>query len=71
MNILDLLKDLDKNQIEIREINTDIEKKQIELLLKVYDLEYILKAHEILRKHAQIFISQGYNISVKYAISVK
>lgn len=70
MNVLDLMKDLDNKQIQVKGLNVDYDNKQIELLLKMYNLEYILTAHEILRNHADIFISDGFGISVKYEISI-
>ena len=70
MNVLDLLNDLDNEKIQIKGLNIDFDNKKIDLILEVYKLEDILNAHEILKKRGIIFISKGFDISVKYGISI-
>ncbi len=70
MNVLDLMKDLDDKKIQVKGFNVDNDKKAIELLLKTYDLQYIMTAHEILKTHAKVFIANGFSIAVKYEISI-
>lgn len=71
MNVLDLMKDLDNQKIMVKGFNVDNDKKVIELLLKMYDLQYILVAHKILSNHAKEFIANGFSIAVKYEISIE
>lgn len=70
MNVLDLMKDLDDKKIQVKEFNVDNDKKTIELLLKTYDLQYILTAHNILKTNAKVFVANGFSIAVKYEISI-
>ncbi|GEM_PF-3438116 len=69
MNMLDLIKDLDANKISFHGIKVNQDTKAVELSLKLYDLHYLARAHEILRTHAQDFIAHGYTMEVYYAIS--
>lgn len=70
MNVLDLMKDLDDKKIQVKGFNVDNDKKSIELLLKTFDLQYIMTAHEILKTHAKVFTANGFSIAVKYEISI-
>lgn len=71
MNVLDLLNELDSQKIPVKGFSVDLDKKQIELSLKRYDLKEIFDAELILKKHSTALVSQGFGLSIKYEILIK
>jgi len=70
MNVLDLFTDLDINKIQVKKLSVNIDKKEVELLLKTADLKDIFVAHEILSKNAAPFILNSFSIKVGYEIEM-